>query len=183
MAAWLAWRASRAGHSVDRRLVEAAALLHDLDKLPSVKAALSGLRHAEGSAKWLAERGCPELGPVITGHPVTRLADGGWFESWFASASVEQLIVSYADKRAGQRLESMTQRFDGWRRRYPPAEGRGSSRDSWSTETMAAVWSRAQEIEKRACRLAGVRPQEVRRLHWTNAALKAAAASPTRVQQ
>ena len=26
------------------------------------------------------------------GHPVTRLADGAWFESWFASAAPEALI-------------------------------------------------------------------------------------------
>src|SRR5665811_372823 len=74
-AGWLAWRAASAGLSLDRRLVESAALLHDVDKLERVKQQIDGLAHAEGSAAWLASQGYPELGPAIVGHPVTRLAD------------------------------------------------------------------------------------------------------------
>src|ERR1035437_7714110 len=44
-AAWLAWRAISAGRSLDRHLVEAAALLHDVDKLPAVKPLVASLRH------------------------------------------------------------------------------------------------------------------------------------------
>ena len=38
---------------------------------------------------------------------------------WAAFASREERIVAYADRRAGQRLESMDARFASWRRRYP----------------------------------------------------------------
>ena len=106
-AAWLAWRAASAGRSLDRRLVEAAALLHDVDKLGTVKPRVEGLAHGSGSADWLARRGYPELGAAIVGHPVTRLADASWFGRWIADASPEALIVAYADKRAGQRFEPM----------------------------------------------------------------------------
>ena len=163
-----------AGRSVDRRLVEAAALLHDVDKLPRVKPQVDGLAHGEGSAAWLARRGYPELGPAIAGHPVTRLADGAWFASWIVSAPPEALIVSYADKRAGQRLESMADRFASWERRYPPAERAAKTRGNWTTETLAEVQARAEEIERRACALAGVTPGEVRRLEWTSRAIAAA---------
>src|ERR1035437_10883881 len=82
IAGWLAWRAKSAGLSLDRRLVEAAALLHDVDKLTRVKQQIDGLAHADGSAAWLASQGYPELGPAIVGHPVTRLAAAARVEGW-----------------------------------------------------------------------------------------------------
>jgi len=132
------------------------------------------LGHAEGSAWWLAGQGFPELGPVIVGHPVTRLADGEWFDRWLATAPPEALIVAYADKRAGQRLESMADRFTSWERRYPPAERAGRARGSWSAETVTTVRHRAETIEERVCVLAGVSPNDVRRLRWTGPALASA---------
>jgi HD superfamily phosphodiesterase len=173
-AAWLALRTVSAGRSLDRHLVEAAALLHDVDKLAAVKPLVTDLVHAQGSAAWLARKGYPELGPAIVGHPVTRLADAVWFEDWFAAASPEALIVSYADKRAGQRLESMAERFASWERRYPPEERAARARGTWSAETLAAVRGRAEEVERRVCALADISPADVRRLRWTGPALRAA---------
>jgi hypothetical protein len=173
-AGWLAWRAASAGRSLDRRLVEAAALLHDVDKIDRVKAEMAGLAHAAGSAAWLAGRGYPELGPAIVGHPVTRLADGAWFDGWIESATPEALIVAYADKRAGQSLEPMAARFESWERRYPPDERATRPRGSWTAATLAEVRTRAEMLERRACLLAGVEPAEVRRLAWTGRAIAAA---------
>ena len=158
--------------------MEAAALLHDLDKLERVKPELEGFAHADGSAEWLARRGYAELGPAIVGHPVTRLADGDWFDRWIEAASPEALIVAYADKRAGRRLESMADRFASWERRYPPAERVERARGTWTEEELARVWQRAEEIERRACALAGVAPSDVRRLAWTAAAFAAARPGP-----
>lgn len=161
--------------------MESAALLHDIDKLAAVKPDVEGLAHGEGSAEWLARRGYPELGPAIAGHPVTRLADAAWFADWIAAASPEALIVAYADKRAGQRLESMAERFASWERRYPPAERAARARGTWTAETLAEVQARAGEIERRVCRLAGVVPEDVRRLAWTARAIatvRAAAQGP-----
>ena len=177
-AGWLALRAASAGRSLDRRLVESGALLHDLDKLPAVKASLDGLRHGDATASWLSAHGYEELGPVIAGHPVTRLADASWFEDWLAGASPEALIVAYSDKRAGQKLESMAERFGSWKRRYPPEEQARRTRGSWSVETVAAVWERAERLERRVCEIAGCSPQEVRRLRWTDAAIRAGTAAP-----
>jgi hypothetical protein len=173
-AGWLALRAESAGLSLDRRLVESAALLHDVDKLERVKPQVGGLAHGEGSAVWLASRGYSELGPAIVGHPVTRLADAAWFDEWLAVASSEALIVAYADKRAGQRLESMAGRFGSWKRRYPPVDRAVRPRGTWSPETMAAVFRRAETLEARVCTLARISPSEVRRLAWTGRALAAA---------
>ncbi len=135
---------------------------------------MAGIAHAYASAEWLAGQGYQELGPVIVGHPVTRLADAAWFDEWIGTATPEALIVAYADKRAGQRLEPMAERFASWERRYPPAERVTRARGGWTAQIVAEVRQRAGEIERRACRLAAVEPGEVRRLAWTGRAIAAA---------
>jgi hypothetical protein len=105
-------------------------------------------------------------------HPVTLLADGDWFDEWLAGTPIESLIVSYADKRAGQRLESMADRFASWQRRYPPEERRTGARGGWSAQTVADVWNRAQVLETRVCELTGVAAADVRRLPWTGPAIR-----------
>ena len=163
VAGWLAARTLERGHEVDLDLVEAGALLHDVDKLP--QAAVPGTRHGDGSAAWLMDRGYPELGPVVRDHPVTRLESSS-FDTWLADAPPEAMIVAYADKRGGQRLESMDARFASWRRRYP---------SGWNTVTEATVRERAWRLEAVVCGRAGVRPDDVRRLRWSHRSLVAAA--------
>ncbi len=180
-AAWLAARTAVNGRPVDARLVEAAALLHDVDKL-SLAAAPAGLRHGDGSAAWLEAHGMEELAPVVRDHPVTRLAEPG-IETWMREASAEALILAYADKRAGQRLEPMEVRFASWRRRYPagPSEHVTSGQDDppngtgWDHDVAALVRRRAEALELDVCAAAGVRPGEVARLRWSRRALRAAA--------
>jgi hypothetical protein len=75
--------------------------------------------------------------------------------------------VAYADKRAGQHLESMADRFASWRRRYPTGMDDAS---------LGLMRTRADRLEADICRAAGIAPGDVRRLAWTGAALRAAAA-------
>lgn len=165
VAGWLAARIDARGTPVDRRAVEAAALLHDVDKLLPPGDPARALSHGDGSAAWLSARGHPELGRAVAGHPVTRLADEARYRTWAAFASREERIVAYADKRAGQRLEPMEARFASWRKRYPTG---------WDAPTAATVRARAARLEADLCRAAGVRPDEVRRLAWTDRAFRAA---------
>ena len=174
VAAWLAARIATRGVTVDRPLVEAAALLHDIDKLLPASDLARALPHGEGSAAWLTEAGHPELARAVANHPVTRLLDGERYRRWAAFASREERLVAYADKRAGQRLESMETRFASWRQRYPRVglvEGSGTG---WNETEMRAVLVRAERLEADVCRTAGVVPSEVRRIAWTGPALRAA---------
>ena len=169
IAGWLALRAVTAGRHVDRALVEAAALLHDVDKILSAGDPVRALAHGAGTAAWLTARGHEELAAAVTGHPVTRLAlDDA--DAWLDRASGEELLVAYADKRAGQHLVPMAGRFADWTRRYPE----GPDRHGWSGPEAAAVRRRAERIESAACALAGVAPTAVGRLRWTGRALAAA---------
>jgi hypothetical protein len=147
---------------VDELAVETAALLHDVDKLPDARGP-AHLRHGEGSAAWLAAHGLDELALLVRDHPVTRLADDAEAEA-MAQAELGARIVAYADKRAGQKLESMDDRFASWSRRYP---------DGWDDVVLAKVTDRAQALERAVCAAAGVRPDQVRRLRWSRRALKA----------
>lgn len=173
VAGWLAARIEGRGMSVDRRLVESAALLHDADKAFPEDDPARALPHGDGSAAWLTRQGHPELARAVAAHPVTRLLDGERYRRWAAFASREERIVAYADKRAGQRLESMEARFASWRRRYPRlvAEGRDAG---WDDADLRALRARADRLEADVCRAAGVAPADVRRLRWTGAALRAA---------
>ncbi len=172
VAAWLAVRAVAAGRRVDRAVVEAAALLHDVDKVLPEDDPIRALRHGAGSAAWLTVRGHGELAAAVAGHPVTRLAAAD-ADAWLDRASAEELLVAYADKRAGQHLVSMAGRFADWKRRYPES----ASWHGWSGAQAAEVLRRAERVETMACALAGVAPEAVRRLPWTGRALAAARAA------
>jgi hypothetical protein len=144
-----------------------------VDKLLSADDPARGLPHGEGSAAWLSRNGHAELARAVAAHPVTRLVDGERYRRWAAFASREERIVAYADKRAGQRLESMDARFVSWQRRYrvDRADGR---RLAWDAATLAAVRARAERLEADVCRAAGLAPSDVRRLAWTGNALRSA---------
>ena len=173
VAGWLAAQIEAGGITVDRRLVESAALLHDADKALPADDPARALRHGDGSAAWLTRLGHAELARAVASHPVTCMLDGERYERWAADASHEDRIVAYADKRAGQRLESMDARFTTWRSRYPRLAGGGPT-GVWDVADLLAARVRADRLEADVCRAAGVAPADVRRLAWTGPALRAA---------
>jgi hypothetical protein len=107
---------------------------------------------------------------------VTRLVDDEAYRRWSAFATREERIVAYADKRAGQRLESVEARFASWLRRYPErvVDGR---REGWDELTWQAVLRRTKRLEADVCRAAGIKPVDVRRLAWTGDAIRRARAA------
>jgi hypothetical protein len=173
VAGWLATRIEAGGIGVDRRLVESAALLHDADKALPADDPAHALRHGDGSAAWLTRLGYPELGRAVANHPVTRMLDGESYERWATDASLEDRIVAYADKRAGQRLQSMDARFATWRRRYPRLARDGHT-VLWEVTDLLAARDRAGILEADVCSAAGVAAADVRRLAWTGPAIRAA---------
>lgn len=164
VAAFLARGAAARGEAVHPLAVETAALLHDVDKL-SAAGKPGHLRHGDGSAAWLEAHGLGELAPLVRDHPVTRLADDADAAA-VTQATTGARIVAYADKRAGQKLEPMDERFRSWHRRYP---------DGWDAAVAATVVARARELERDVCAAAGIEPEQVRRLRWSRRTLREAA--------
>lgn len=100
-----------AGIPVDVRVVEAAALLHDIDK-PQTRQ--SGQPHGEVGARMLERMGFGELAAAVSSHPVSCLIDEDRFpRGW------EPVIVSLADKHVAQAFMSIDERLDEMAERYP----------------------------------------------------------------
>jgi putative nucleotidyltransferase with HDIG domain len=77
------------GVSINRRLVVAGALLHDITKTRSLE---TGENHAQSGNEFLAVRGYPAVGEIIRQHV--------GLDSYFpADVPGEAEIVNYADKR------------------------------------------------------------------------------------
>lgn len=150
---------ARNGIAIDRRLVEAAAVLHDLDKALPAKDPLRALGHGYAGAQWLTDHGYAELAAPVAQHPVSRLGLDPAYAAFLEAASWEVRVVAYADKRAAQRLQPMGIRFRRWRRRHPEL---GSS--------LKQARQRAGLLEAEVCGAAGVTPEQVRRLRWVAAA-------------
>jgi putative nucleotidyltransferase with HDIG domain len=102
---------AEAGVEIDPQLVAVAALLHDVDK-PQTRD--DGGQHGTLAARWMTERGWPELAGPIASHPIGCLLDPARTpEGWAARA------VAVADRHVAQQFVSIDQRIDEQAGRYP----------------------------------------------------------------
>lgn len=159
VASFLAYRAAQAGATVDRRLAETAALLHDVDKALPRDHPLRGLGHGRAGAAWVSEAGHPELARALAAHPVMRLSESSAAD-WIDRGALEERIVAYADKRATQRVVSLDQRFGRWQRKHPRYIDR-----------LARARVMADRLEASVCAAARIRADEVERLRWVDDAV------------
>jgi putative nucleotidyltransferase with HDIG domain len=159
VAAFLADAIDKRGHAINVSLVEAAALLHDLGKALPRDHPLRSFGHAEAAAHYLSDMGHGELADAIVGHPVTKLADDEHYAVWSRSATVDERVVAYADKRAKADLVPMQERFGYWIEKHG------------DTELMRVAFERAEILEQDVCAAAGLAPADVQRLRWADEAL------------
>jgi putative nucleotidyltransferase with HDIG domain len=159
VAAFLAKSIQEQGHTINVPLVEAAALLHDIDKALPADHPLKPLRHADAGAQWLADNDYGELVGAVEAHPVMRLAEDDHYGPWSRGATVEERVVAYADKRATQDLVSMDERFNYWLERHG------------DTHEMRVARERADKLEAEVCSAAGIDPADVTRERWAEAAM------------
>lgn len=143
-------------------MVEAAALLHDVDKALPKGHPLLQLGHGAAGAAWLSERGHAELAPAVAHHPAKLLSDEAAYPDWAARASLEERVVAYADKRATQDIVTLDERFRGWAERHPER-----------AESIRMARGRAQLLEREVCAAAGLAPTEVQRVPWVRDAMQA----------
>jgi putative nucleotidyltransferase with HDIG domain len=100
-----------AGITLDVGLVEAAALLHDIDKQ---HVRTSGEEHGIVAARWLSELGYEELAVPVASHPIACLLDDERFPIGWPS-----VIVSVADRHVAQVYLGTDARIDDMAERYP----------------------------------------------------------------
>jgi putative nucleotidyltransferase with HDIG domain len=103
-----------AGIPVEIRLVEVAALLHDIDKPETRETDEHGLV----AARRLSAMGYAELALPIASHPLACLLDEERFPIGWPS-----VLVSLADKHVAQCFMTIDERLDDMARRYPRYRG------------------------------------------------------------
>jgi putative nucleotidyltransferase with HDIG domain len=96
---------------VDGALVEAAALLHDIDKIEIRR---TGGEHGIAGARRLEELGYPELAMPVASHPLNALLDDdrhpiGW----------PSVLVAVADRHVGREFVTVNERLDDMKARHP----------------------------------------------------------------
>jgi|SRR3989338_7941824 len=94
------------GIKVNKRLVIAAALLHDIEREKK--------DHIEEGAKLIKSLGFPEVSEVISKHSLYKIENPERQPNTY-----EEKIVFYADKRAkGNKIVSLEERFADLKKRY-----------------------------------------------------------------
>lgn len=99
------------GVVIDRKLVNSAALLHDIGKSPR-GLGCGNSHHGKIGGEIVIGEGFPQLKDPIIKHVVGKLRENNW-ESW------EEKIVYYADKLVTDRVITVDERMDDLIVRYP----------------------------------------------------------------
>jgi putative nucleotidyltransferase with HDIG domain len=102
---------AEAGIPVDGWLVEAAALLHDIDK-PEIRR--DGGEHGIVGARRLEAAGYEELAMPVASHPITALLDDDRFPIGWPS-----VLVAVADRHVAQAFVTVDERLDDMKLRHP----------------------------------------------------------------
>lgn len=96
---------------VDGALVEAAALLHDIDK---VEIRRTGGEHGIVGARRLEAAGYEELAMPVASHPIMCLLDDDRFPRGWPS-----VLVAVADRHVAQEFLTVDERLDDMKLRHP----------------------------------------------------------------
>jgi putative nucleotidyltransferase with HDIG domain len=96
---------------IDGALVEAAALLHDIDK---VEIRRTGGEHGVVGARRLEAMGYHELAMPVASHPISSLLDDDRFPIGWPS-----VLVAVADRHVAQEFMTVDERLDDMKRRHP----------------------------------------------------------------
>lgn len=132
VALYLVDRLRETGLELDREMVRAAALLHDITKTRSFD---TGEMHTETGGRLLRDLGFFEVGEIIRQHVK--------LDAYFAAEAPDEAeIVNYADKRVlHDRIVSMAERMGYILERYCQcAEYR---------QQLKRLWEQSEEMERR----------------------------------
>jgi len=109
IAVFLAKKLKQKGIDVNVDLVEKASLLHDIDKIPSLKDLTN---HGEIGREILVKKGLNDIADVTAVHIAESLEDGK-VDTW------EKKLVNYADKRVKHNsIVTIDERYDDLIQRY-----------------------------------------------------------------
>ncbi|MEW5949012.1 MAG: HD domain-containing protein [Thermodesulfobacteriota bacterium] len=145
VALFIADKLTSAGVKLNIRLIEAAALLHDITKIEALE---QGRNHAETGADLLEKLGFPTVAHIVRQHvnlsgPI------------IGTPINESEVVNYADKRVlHTTVVSLRDRFDYIREKY----GHG---DPVRITRINRIEEETQELEKKIFARLPIKPEEI----------------------
>jgi uncharacterized protein len=147
VAMFLATELRRLRICLNRDLIQAAALLHDITKTRSFA---SGENHALSGAQLLNDLGCPEIGQLVRQHVRLDVYEDG--------ASIDEAaIINYADKRVlHEHIVSLPRRMRYILDRY--------AKEPSDVEHFRWLWKQTEAIESRIFADLRVCPEDLPRL-------------------
>ena len=121
-----------AGIGINRRLVRASALLHDITKPRSFE---TGENHAQSGGEYLSALGFPEVGDIVRQHVM--------LDHYFAADTPSEAeVVNYADKRVlHDQIVPLDDRMTYILKRY--------ARTEKHRELFYTLWDHTRTLEKR----------------------------------
>lgn len=117
----IAKKLKQKGIDIDLNLVNAASLLHDVDKIHT----LENIKlHGTTGHQWLSKKDHSKVGEIVKKHILPHHA-----ESW------EEKVVNYADKRcSGGEIVSLDDRYEYIKRRYASYYSEKHKEDAFKLE-------------------------------------------------
>lgn len=110
VAMYLARRLKENGVDINLEVVDIASLLHDLDKIYEIERK-DVYRHGKTSYKILKDLS-PEVAKIVKKHTLGEILKRNSIKTW------EEKIVFYADKRVGDKIVTLGERYDYLRKKY-----------------------------------------------------------------
>lgn len=101
---------------IDTHLLEAAALLHDIDKKAVKK---EDEHHPDAGVRILTEAGMQEVADIVRTHPLHAILDQN-----IAPRTIEEKLLYLSDKMVKYEIITVDARFNLWRSEDLPPQGR-----------------------------------------------------------
>ncbi|MEK7533056.1 MAG: HD domain-containing protein [Patescibacteria group bacterium] len=133
--------------SIDTRLLEAAALVHDIDKMAQKK---SNEHHPDAAVRILRESGYDEVADLVRTHPLHAILDQS-----ITPKTWEQKLLYLSDKMVKYTIITVDARFALWSRENLPEQ---------VLHEMNAAYPKVKALEKEICTAINVLPRDVARL-------------------
>lgn len=126
------------------RLLEAAALVHDIDKMAHK---LPHERHPDAAVRILREEGFGEVSDIVRTHPLHAILDQS-----IAPKSIEEKLLYLSDKMVKHSIITVDERFALWREEGLPPE---------AVRTLDAAYPKVKALENEICSMIGVTPKDI----------------------
>ncbi|MBI5018813.1 HD domain-containing protein [Candidatus Gottesmanbacteria bacterium] len=149
LAVWFAQRLMAEGSvkEINIPLLEAAALLHDIDKMVPK---LPHEQHPDAGVRILTAAGYPLIADLVKTHPLHAILDQN-----IAPRSIEQKLLYLSDKMVKHEIITVDQRFALWRSENLPATAR---------DVLDRSYPLVKALETEVCGVLRVAPEDVAKL-------------------